>query len=177
VIEEELRQFKLDRWLVSGALDGNDRDVDELALRLMERLIERDTIEKSGEVHLQSRRIAISDGLVNFLIVAMLEPMEEFIPPSLVVLIRERLCGTNPDLYKEYLQMQRKRDSLALAAFAFPVGKVSIRKIAKLMKVQPSTVSRWFPNGDFQRELDKFRQAVDKFGLRKRKHTRSGGSD
>jgi hypothetical protein len=35
---QELKNGRLDRWLVCGALGGDDRDVDELCLQLMERL-------------------------------------------------------------------------------------------------------------------------------------------
>ena len=111
--------------------------------------------------------MAISDSLVDFLIVAMLETMEESVPPSLVVLIRNRLCGENPDRRKEQLVMQRRSDAVALAALTFPSGKVSLRKIAKLMHVQTSTLSRAFPDGSFQKEVDKFRREIDAFGLRR----------
>jgi hypothetical protein len=169
-IAKELRRLGIGPALVDSALDGDQwhdgKNIDRLVLRIMECLIERDQIEKSGSAHVQSRKIAISDSLVNFLIVAMLETFEDSIPPSLIVLIRERLCGSNPDRYKEHLQVQRRRDAIAIAAIKFPKGKVSIRKLAKILDVEPSTISRAFPGGSFQKELDKFRQEIDAFGLR-----------
>jgi hypothetical protein len=75
-IKAELLQFGIDPWVVSGALDGDERQMDELALRLMEAIIERERIERRGGSHLQSRQIAISDSLVNFMIVAILEAAE-----------------------------------------------------------------------------------------------------
>jgi hypothetical protein len=164
--------------LVNGALDGEERQMDELALRLMEALIEREKIEKRGGSHLQSRRIAISDSLVDFMIVAMMEATEAWdspIPRSLVVLARERLCGTAPDRHKEFLRIQRRRDAIALAALKFPRGRVSVRKIASLMGVEPSTIIRWFPDGDFQEQVDQFRRSVDAFGLRSRRAREQGG--
>jgi hypothetical protein len=169
LIEMELRQFGIEPWLVSDAMNGDDRMIDELALRLMEALIERGKIEKEGTAHIQSRGIAISDALVDYLIIASLETTETYdapLPSSLIVLIRERLCGASPDRHKEQVRLQRRQDAIALAALKFPSGKVSIRSIAALMKVEPSTVSRWFPDGDFQQQVDRFRMSIDAFGLR-----------
>jgi hypothetical protein len=170
-IAAELQRLGIDPRLVDSALDGDEwddgRNIDRLVLRIMECLIQRDQIEKSGSVHVQSRGIAISDSLVDFLIVAMLETMEDSIPASLILLIRERLCGANPDLHQEHLQAQRRREAVAIAAVKFPNGKVSIRKIAKMFNVQPSTISRAFPGGCFQKEVDKFRRKIDAFGLRR----------
>jgi hypothetical protein len=168
-IEPELRQFGIDPSLVSQALDGDEYEIDELALKLMERLIERKKLEERGTTHVQSRQIAISDSLVNYLIVASLEALEEneaSIPSSLVRLIRDRLCGAHPDRYTEFIRLQRRRDAVAMAAIKFPTGKVSIRRIAALMDVEPSTISRWFPDGDFQEHVDRFRVSIDAFGLR-----------
>jgi hypothetical protein len=168
-MEAELRQFGIDPWLVSAALDGDEYQIEELALRLMEALIEREELEKRGAAHLQSRRIAINDSLVDFLIVATLEATAEqevSISSALVRLIRERLCGANPDRHNEYMRMQRRRDAIALAALKFPSGQISIRRIAALMKVEPSTISRWFPDGDFQQHVDRFRKSIDALGLR-----------
>ena len=65
---QELKNGRLDRWLVCGALGGDDRDIDEVCLQLMERLIERKRLEAQGETHLQGRGKGISDALVDHLI-------------------------------------------------------------------------------------------------------------
>ena len=169
-IEAELKSFGIDPLLVVRALDEdeNERDesIDELAFRMMECLVERNKLEEEGHTHVQSRRIAISDSLVDFLIVAMLETFDGIGDTALSILIRERLCGQNPDYYKDLLVFRQRRKALALAAVRFPAGKISIRKIAKLMNVEPSTVSRWFPAGDFQKQVDEFRKSIDAFRLR-----------
>jgi hypothetical protein len=164
VVKEEFQKFGINAALVSGALDGDGREIDELALQLIERLVEREKIEKGGATHVQGRRIAINDSLVNFLIVAMVEAagtQDSVLPPSLTVLIRDRLCGAPPDIEKEFSRKQRRRDAVALAALKFPPGKVSIRKVARLMGVEPSTISRWFPDGTFQQHVDEFRTSID----------------
>jgi hypothetical protein len=164
-IADELRQFGIEPLLVSGALDGDGSDIEELSVRLMERLIERDGLEKRGRTQVQSWRMAISDSLVDFLIVAMLQAVLEEQHSALSVLFRERLCGQKPDFYNEHLRLMNQRKAVALAALKFPAGKISIRKVARLMKVEPSTVSRWFPAGDLQEQVEQFRRSVDAFGL------------
>jgi hypothetical protein len=163
VVEEELSQARLDPSLVSGALDGDDRDIDELCLQTLERLIERKTLEASGRTHLQARGKCISDALVDYLIVAMVESLQRnSLGPnsSLVVLIRERLGGANSEIYKRH----KKRLELNRAVF---LGmqlkrrriKPTIRKVAEIMGVEPSTVSRWFPNGDFLERIADFERS------------------
>jgi hypothetical protein len=168
-IEKELRQFGMEPLLVSGALDGNEFEIEELSLRLMERLIERDELAKEGHTQVQSRGFAIGDSLVDFLIVAMLQAAVEDAHPALTVLIKERLCGQKPDYYEKYLRLMDQRKAIALAALKLPAGKITVRKVARLMNVEPSTVSRWFPDGDLQEKVDQFRKSIDAFGLRENK--------
>jgi hypothetical protein len=39
----------------------------------------------------------------------------------------------------------------------------TIRKVAAALKVQPSTVSRWFPDGDFLEQIEGFGRSFKKF--------------
>jgi len=170
-IETELRQFGIDPWLVSDALEGAADKIDELALQLMEQLVERERLEKNGKSHLQSRKLVISDGLIDFLAVAALQASaasDEGIPPSLVVLIGDRLAGSTPDRHKEFLREQRKKEAIARAAINLPKEKVSIRRVAAMMDVEPSTVSRWFPDSDLAHQVEVFRRSIDALGLRRR---------
>jgi DNA-binding transcriptional regulator YhcF (GntR family) len=41
----------------------------------------------------------------------------------------------------------------------------TIRKIADAMKVQPSTVSRWFPDGDFLKQVEEFGRSFRELGI------------
>jgi hypothetical protein len=41
----------------------------------------------------------------------------------------------------------------------------AIRKVATALKVQPSTVSRWFPDGDFLEQVEKFAALFKEFGV------------
>src|SRR5262245_28667373 len=99
-----------------GSLIANEPSLDELSLQLMERLVARDKLPKSGPGYIEKRRQAISDSLVDYAVALMLETMEGkriVIPPSLIVLIRDRLCGPDPDL----AQFCRSGDDRATAAF------------------------------------------------------------
>jgi hypothetical protein len=125
-IEEHLSKHGIDPLLVYGALDAFLPDMDELSLRLMECLVAREKLPKGAPGHLDMRRDAISDALVDYLIVMMLEATEwnkqtapNQIPSSLIVLIRERLRGAWPDLRKKYLSRQEQEGGAYLAAHHF----------------------------------------------------------
>jgi hypothetical protein len=116
-------QFELERLaipldLVAGALKAYEPDIDQLSLRLMECLVARDKLPRGGQGHIERRRQAISDALVDYLIVTMLEATEKssmVIPSSLIVLIRDRLCGPNPDWARSSRSMEWE---IILAQFA-----------------------------------------------------------
>src|ERR1700737_597029 len=54
-LRADLERSQISPALVIGALGGHERDIDELCLQLMERLIERRRLERKGETQLQSR--------------------------------------------------------------------------------------------------------------------------
>ena len=75
-LAEELVKHGIDPILVAGALDASEPAIDELSLRLMECLVARGKLSDTGPGHIEQRRNAISDTLINYLIVIMLEAME-----------------------------------------------------------------------------------------------------
>jgi hypothetical protein len=160
-LDSELKKHGINPSLVASVLDNYEPDIDELSLRLMECLVARDKLPKSGPGHLEKRRQAIGDALVDYLIVMMLESMEWnksnpiAIPPSLIVLIRDRLCGANPD-WAKFVRSQEERDNAAfLAAQYFKPGeKISSRKLADLVGVSRSTAARWLADPLFRQILD-----------------------
>jgi hypothetical protein len=96
--EEDLKRVQIPGDLVAAALYCDEPSVDALCLHLLALLIERDTLPKTGPGHIERRRNAISDAMVNYLISIMLENYdwhEEIfrIPASLIVLTRRQLCG------------------------------------------------------------------------------------
>jgi hypothetical protein len=165
LLDEELRKHSINPRLVAGVLDGNDLKLDELCLQIMESLEARRVLEKQGRTQLQARNEAIPDSLIDFLIVFALEACEQegLVPPaSLVILTRERLGGSNPARYERYTVSQKKHTAVSLAIAHLKMGlDISIRRVAKEMGVQPSTVKRWFPDDNFEEYVRWFRAACE----------------
>jgi hypothetical protein len=167
VTGDALKSAGIDLMLVRGALGGDDRDIDHLCLGLIESLIERRKLEADGGTHLRSRASAISDAIISHLIVALVEVLQHqgLSPPSsLVVLLREHLAGSKTEIEKAHAKIEGRDRALVLALQIKRAGATpTIRKLARMMKVQPSTVSRWFPDGDFREQLEKFERSFVTF--------------
>ena len=172
-IENELRQHDIDPAIFSDALDGNDHQIDELCLRLMEKLVERHALVTSGKSHVQTTWQAIPDSLIDYLAISMLEACEAHDlspPPALVVLLRDRLGGPNPARRKQNMIDQNRTVAIWMAAQILSNGeKTSIRKIAKAMGLEASTVSRWFKKGELEQEAKRVRGWFKKPSELKRK--------
>jgi hypothetical protein len=150
----ELRNVGLDDSLVSPVPHGSSQKIDELCLQLLEKLIERGEREEAGATHLQARKQAITNSLVDYLVCIMLEAIHQddaFLPASLVVLIRHRLVGANPALWERFELGQKRLRAARLAAQKRHEGEQgSIRQVADLLGLPPSTVARWFREGEFE---------------------------
>jgi hypothetical protein len=147
--------------LIVGALAAYEPDIDALCLQLLEQLVARGKLPKEGPGFIEKRRKAISDATVNYLIVEMLEAVDRCggsirIPASLVVLIREQLCGSNPVLHQRYLAGERFRSAAFNAGLHFQqTGKqTSVRKLAAAAGVSRGTAERWLADKHFQRLFD-----------------------
>jgi hypothetical protein len=160
--EGDLKRLQISPDAVAGALGGDEPSVDDLCLRLLALLVERDALPKTGPGHIDRRRSAISDAMVNYLISIILETYdrdETFrIPPSLIVLTRRQLCGENPDLHQAQCAKDKRLLAARIVAERLEAGeKVSVRNLATLMHVPRSTAARWLAGGDFQRYVRDFR--------------------
>jgi hypothetical protein len=156
---KKLREQGIEPQLVYLALDAHEPAIDVLSLCLLEKLIARDNLPKIGPGHIERRRKAISDVTVNYLVSMMLEAMDSMgneirMPASLIVLIRHQLCGTNPDLYKEYLLRAKRLNARIAAAQKFPQGKISVRKLAVTLGVSRGTAARWLADKEFLEWLE-----------------------
>ena len=93
--QKKLRSHGLDPNLIEGFIIGEIESQPEVSLLLLELLIDRDRIQKSGATHVVSRKKAISDRLVNYLIVSALDGMswtdQMLISRELIVLIKHQL--------------------------------------------------------------------------------------
>jgi hypothetical protein len=160
-VEGELRQYGIEPFIFSDALDGNEHQIDELCLKLMERLVERQARERAGETHLQTTGQAIPDSLIDYLVITMLEATENHdlrLEPALVILIRERLGGSNLARHKQNLIDKNRKQAILLAASQLAQGKeISIRQIASKLDLEASTVSRWFKPGELEQEAIRVR--------------------
>jgi hypothetical protein len=138
---------------VLGALDGDPKAHGDLALRLLELLLERREMKRKGETHLVRRNRGISDTLVNDLIGLSLDSLawngNTAISPDLIVLIKHQL-GARFSEYEAKEEKQRKKfDAVRFAVQLALEGKVpSYRKIARIMGVEATTVMRWFEGED-----------------------------
>ena len=171
IIAPELEKYGIHSRIVVGAYDACEPDMDELSLRLMECLVARDKLPKSGPGHIEKRRQAIGDALIDYLIVTMLEATEGrriAIPPSLIVLIRERLCGPNPDWVKHCRSRRDQSIAMFKAAKHFkPDEKVSSRKLAASVGISRSTAARWLADPGFRRWLE---DRINPTEARQRRH-------
>jgi hypothetical protein len=158
-LEEEFKRQGLDPRLIAAALDSNEPAIDALSLRLLELLVARDKLPKDGPGHIEQRRNAISDGVVNYLITMMLEGYdwhdEEMfrVPASLVVLIRHQLCGPNPDLHATYLSREKRKSMAFAIGHLKPGEELSVRKLARMAGIPPPTAARWLKDESFRSGL------------------------
>jgi hypothetical protein len=112
-MREELARYGIDRDLLGGILDADQDAISEMALRLMEKMIEAREIAAGGETHLIRRGLAIPDKLLDWVICCSLDGLswndDLIIPRDLIVLIRERLGGSNLHYEKEGEIRQNKQ--------------------------------------------------------------------
>lgn len=159
-LEMEFQKQGIDPQLLAAILDGDEPSIDELCLQLIERLVLREKISKGEPGHIQKRSAAISDAMVNYLIVSILESfdwndIECRIPASLVVLIRHQITGSKPDLHATYLSRKRLQNvALAVARELKPSEKLSINKLASIVDVPRSTAARWLKDKEFKDWLE-----------------------
>ncbi len=152
--EKELLSYGINPRTVTGVLDSDLKAQAELSLKLMELLIERQKIEKSGATHIVSRKKAISDTFVNYLIAKSLNSLswndELEITRELIVLIKHQL-GTISSHYEVEEDKRTKRNQARfIAAQIAAKGETpTYRKIGRILGIQASTVMRWFPDSSF----------------------------
>ncbi|TQV75765.1 hypothetical protein [Denitrobaculum tricleocarpae] len=168
-MEDELERFGFDPQTVASIFDADEDAVSSLSLQLMEKIVQAKELTRDGETHLVRRGIAVPDKLIDWLICAMLDSLswnnELIIHRDLIVPIRERLGGPNPQ-YQQTIDAHEKRQAaIWLAAQMKAQGtEPTIRGIAQHFAVAPSTVARWFPGTSFQEEAEKLSKFFDKDG-------------
>lgn len=85
------------------------------------------------------------------------------IPTSLIVLVRDRLCGSDPDLHREYLAREKDkelRSKIEDAVVGQKDKKISLRKLASIIGVSKNRVARLLDKPDFQNLLNALRHGA-----------------
>lgn len=168
-MEPELRKFGFDPQMVASVLDADLEAISEISLQIMEKMIEARDLARSGQTHLTRRGLAVPDKLINWLIGCMLDALswtdELYIPRDLIVLIRERLGGSNLE-YEQASAAHQKRWSAIIVGGQLKAQGIdpSFRMLARLLKVSPTTVMRWFPDGEFDEEIARVSTWFDENG-------------
>ncbi|MBF0325500.1 MAG: hypothetical protein HQL42_10550 [Alphaproteobacteria bacterium] len=159
-LEPEIKKYGFDPSLVASVMDADPEAISELSLQIMEKMVEAKKISRNGATHLSRRCLAIPDKLVNWLIACMLDALswndDLYIPRDLIVLIRERLGGSNPEYEQASHAHQMRWAAIMVGGQLQARGiKPSFRMLAGILNVAPSTVKRWFPAGEFAEEVER----------------------
>jgi hypothetical protein len=177
-LEPELRRHGIDEGVALGALDADQFDIDELSLGLMERLISRAKAQNRRPGYIEERRRAISDTLVNHLIIVMLEAMQAnkenqvVVTSSLLALIRHQLCGPMPDIRKAYISHKKREQAAFIVAQQSVLNKnMSVRTLAKLVGVKKSRAAMWLADPEFNCRVaswlsgPRFKEFIERYRL------------
>lgn len=155
---------------MTGVLDADQASISDLSLRLMEHIVRERDVAASGETQLVRRGLAMPDSLIDWLICVALDAqswtnsME--LNRDLIVLIRERLGGSN-QRYKQAVEAHTKqRHAQWIGAQLKARGiEPTVRRIAEVLEVAPSTVTRWYPNNaELQEKIDRLSGLFDSAG-------------
>jgi hypothetical protein len=168
-MREELARYGIDPELLGGILDADQDAISEMALRLMEKIIEARAIAADGKTHLIRRGLAIPEKLIDWIISCSLDALswndDLMIPRDLIVLMRERLGGSNLHYEKEGKIRRNKQNAGLIAGQLMARGVVpSFKIIGEALGVAPSTVKRWFGPGEFEQERDVYAKWFDNDG-------------
>jgi hypothetical protein len=167
--EKSLREIGIDPQWVASALDANPEAISKVSLRLLEKIIERRHTKNKGETHVVSRGKGISDSMVNYLAAMMLDSLswnnELEIPRDLIVLLRYQIIGDGETEQSKQVQSHKlEHDIGMIGAQLLEQGlQPSARTIAKILDVNPSTVSRIFPKDKLLVESERWLKAFQSF--------------
>jgi hypothetical protein len=164
--DERLQELGIPTRDVVRSLDADEAAASRLSLRLIELLVERRARESSGETHLVGRGEAVSDSLINYLIAMMLDALDwndnMTIPRDLIVLIKHQL-GADVSAEAKGQEVKHRRETAQWGAARLRAqGEAgSLRQIASMMRVSPSTVLRWFAETSFEEEVESVRKVLE----------------
>ena len=164
--EEEIKGIGLDPRFICSCLDADEVSHSKLSLFLLEKLIERDHLIATGVTQSVSRRVALSDTFVNYLIGICLDALswndDLHITRDLIVLIKHQLGLDANNIRDEIRKRNNRQNAAFIGAQLISRGSdPSLRNVGKIMGVAASTVKRWFPNDDFHEQAEKLASLFD----------------
>lgn len=168
-MREEFERYGIDPDLLGGLLDADQQAIEEIALRVMEAMIDGRDRESAGETQLASRGESIPMKLVDWIIACALDGLSWndslTIPRDLIVLIRERLGGSKP-LYEKIGDVREMKTSASLIAGQLKAQgkKPTLKLVGTIIGVAPSTVMRWFEPGEFETAAERWSLLFDEAG-------------
>jgi hypothetical protein len=71
----ELRKYGFEPAMVASVMDADADAISELSLQLMEKMVEADSLSRSGETHLARRGLVVPEKLIDWLIGCMLDAL------------------------------------------------------------------------------------------------------
>ena len=165
-MRDEFDRYGLDPDLLGGILDANPEVIGEVALRIMEELVAAQRLENAGETQLASRGRVIPEKLIDWIICSTLDALswndDMTIPRDLIVLIRERLSGSDPH-YEQVGRIRQRKQHAAMMAGQLKAQGINptFKILGELMGVAPSTVMRWFEPGELEQKSDSWSRLWD----------------
>lgn len=165
----ELEKFGIDPSEMASVFDADPSYISQIALQLMEKLLEVKSMRDAGQTHLIRRGLAVPDKLIDWFIKCALDSLswnnELEIPRDLIVLIRERLGGAVSDYLTAARVDHMKSNAVSISAQLKAKGiKPTYRMVGNALGVSASTVMRWFEPGEFERETDIRARSLDEKG-------------
>lgn len=146
-----------------AAFDACENGLSKVSLFLIEKILARDGLERSGAVHVQSSGKGIPNSLVNHIICMMLDALEwtdeREIPRDFLYLLRFHLSADKSREAKEIRRYQTMVRAALFAAFEKErSGSYSIRQVAREFEIEASTVKAWRDKHRFDEEVANFEE-------------------
>ena len=167
-----LEELGIEPQLMAGALDATPSAVQQVSTRIIQLLIDRQRLLNDGQTHVVSRQKAISDETVNHLIAVLLDAQSwsgsMTLTPELIVLIRHQLGTDNSPIAEKTEKHQMRKRCVWVAGQLKAMGQpYSMRSVAKILNLAPSTISRWYSDAEFQASAEKYSNFFDATGKSK----------
>ncbi len=148
-VSDELIEFGLDPLMLASVLDGDENVIDAFCVELLSKLNDRRKLEKEDISHIQSRRQAIPDSLLHFLIILIIESCQFHqvnLTHSLAILIIEMFGGANIERRRRVKLKLRKKE---IAETIASLPEISNRELQKATGIDFTTISRWRKEKEF----------------------------